>query len=211
MYILNQPAGKPLVWYLQEEQRVAREIAEFNGQEVFFTWIAPPTVIYGRHQQAEVEVNEAYCRAHGIEMVQRQSGGGCVYADGGNLMMSYISPIVHPQEVFAAFLEKVRSGLEALGLPAATTSHNDVLVGGYKVSGAACYALPEATIVHATLMWDVDIAALTEAITPTEAKLQKHGVASVRQRVRNLREVTDPAAIEDIHALARYIEGVFEK
>lgn len=206
MPVLRLPEGRPLVWYLQQEQVVAADIAEYNGQSVFFTWIAPPTVIYGRHQTAEAEVNEAYCQAHGIEMVQRQSGGGCVYADGGNLMLSYISPSAHPQDVFAHFLEMVRQALDALDLPATTTSHNDVLVDGLKVSGAACYALPNATIVHATLLWDVDMEALTQAITPGEAKLAKHGVASVRQRVRNLSEVVDKDKIKDIRALARYIE-----
>ena len=59
------------------------------AEPTLFTWIVPPTVIYGRHQSAEVEVNEAYCRAHGIAVVQRKSGGGCVYADEGNLMIAY--------------------------------------------------------------------------------------------------------------------------
>jgi len=42
------------------------------------------------------------------------------------------------------------------------------------------------------------------AITPTTAKLAKHGVASVRQRVANLRELT--TAFDSIHALRAYIE-----
>ena len=53
-------------------------------EPTLFTWIVRPTVIYGRHQSAEVEVNEDYCVSHGIEVVQRKSGGGCVYADEGS-------------------------------------------------------------------------------------------------------------------------------
>ena len=61
------------------------------SEPVVFTWIVPPTVIYGRHQDRQQEVNEAYCAAHGVQVVQRQSGGGCVYADNGNLMVSFVS------------------------------------------------------------------------------------------------------------------------
>ena len=164
-----------------------------------------PTVIYGRHQSAEVEVNEAYCREHDIAIVQRKSGGGCVYADEGNLMISFISPSTHSEQVFAQFLAMVAQALQAKGLPAVTTAHNDILVDGRKVSGCACFTAPTGTIVHGTLLYDVNLEAMLAAITPTTAKLAKHGVASVRQRVANLRELT--TAFDDIHALRAYIEG----
>lgn len=40
----------------------------------------------------DAEVNMEYCRAHGIDVVRRRSGGGCVYADRDNWMFSYITP-----------------------------------------------------------------------------------------------------------------------
>ena len=187
--------------YLQKEQELVKSVAE----PTLFTWIVSPTVIYGRHQSAEVEVNEAYCREHGIAVVQRKSGGGCVYADEGNLMISFISPSTHSEQVFAQFLAMVAQALQAKGLPAVTTAHNDILVDGRKVSGCACFTAPTGTIVHGTLLYDVNLEAMLAAITPTTAKLAKHGVASVRQRVANLRELT--TAFDDIHALRAYIEG----
>ena len=99
--------------------------------------------------------------------------------------------------------------LRALGLPAVTTAHNDILVDGRKVSGNACYALPNATIVHGTLLYDVNLEALTKAITPTQDKLAKHGVASVRQRVANIKQLTD--AFSDIQELRAYIEHYGDK
>lgn len=187
--------------YLQKEQELVKSVAE----PTLFTWIVSPTVIYGRHQSAEVEVNEAYCREHGIAVVQRKSGGGCVYADEGNLMISFISPSTHSEQVFAQFLAMVAQALQAKGLPAVTTAHNDILVDGRKVSGCACFTAPTGTIVHGTLLYDVNLEAMLAAITPTTAKLAKHGVASVRQRVANLRELT--TAFDSIHALRAYIEG----
>lgn len=179
--------GLPLTDYLAMEADMVKMIQE----PTFFTWVVSPTVIYGKHQCAEVEVNEAYCRAHAIAVVQRQSGGGCVYADRGNLMVSFVSPSTRSQEVFDQFLVLLSGALRQLGYEAVTTAHNDVLVGDRKVCGTACYTTPTGTVVHACMLYDVNLTDLEAAITPSEAKLAKHAVASVRQRVRNLREIQD--------------------
>ena len=177
----------PLEDYLALEAEMVKTIAE----PTLFTWVVDPTVIYGRHQLREQEVNEAYCASHGVRVVQRQSGGGCVYADRGNLMVSFVSPSTHSQEVFDAFLMLLSGVLRDLGYDAVTTAHNDVLVAGRKVAGTACYTTPTGTVVHASMLYDVNLTDLEAAITPSEAKLAKHAVASVRQRVRNLRDIRD--------------------
>ena len=197
--------GLSLAEYLQIEQDLVKDIKE----PTLFTWIVRPTVIYGRHQSAEVEVNETYCREHGIEVVQRKSGGGCVYADEGNLMISFVTPSTRSEQVFTDFLTLIAQALQAKGLPAVTTAHNDILVDGRKVSGWACYTTPTGTIVHGTMLYDVNLEALQQAITPTKEKLNKHGVASVRQRVVNLKEITH--VFSDIHALRQYIEAYGNK
>ncbi len=173
--------------YLALEAEMVKQIKE----PTLFTWIVAPTVIYGRHQSAEVEVNETYCREHQIQVVQRQSGGGCVYADEGNVMVSFISPSTHSQIVFDQFLQILSAALRQLGYDAVTTQHNDILVGERKVSGTACYTTPTGTVVHASILYDVNLDDLQQAITPTAAKLAKHAVASVRQRVVNLRDIKD--------------------
>lgn len=205
MKILRFPEDLPLTDYLDFEQQCVRDVQV----PLFFTWIVAPTVIYGRHQQAEVELNETFCHERGIAVVQRKSGGGCVYADRGNLMLSYISPSPHSEEVFAHFLRMLCSALEDCGLPAVTTAHNDVLVHDRKVSGCAAYTTPTGTIVHGTLLFDVNLDDMMQALTPSHAKLAKHGVASVRQRVANIRELTD--LFPDIHTLRAHIEHVFSR
>ena len=200
MQIVHYPEGLSLAEYLQIEQDLVREVQE----PTFFTWIVPPTVIYGRHQSAEVEVNEAYCAEHGIAVVQRMSGGGCVYADDGNLMVSFVTPSTHSEQVFALFMQILSGALQRLGYDAVTTAHNDVLVGEHKVSGTACYTTPTGTVVHACMLYKVNLEALEKAITPTAAKLAKHAVASVRQRVRNLGDIRD---LGDMQTFRQKIEN----
>ncbi len=185
--------GLRLDEYLQLEQELAANVQE----PLFFTWIVAPTVIYGQHQFAGQEVNLDYCQANNILVVQRKSGGGCVYADNGNVMVSFITPSTHAQAAFEGFIERLAKALQSLGYEAVTTEHNDILVNGRKVSGAACYKLKNATVVHATMLYDVNLDALQSAITPSVAKLEKHAVQSVRQRVVNLKTIRDLGTTAD--------------
>ena len=75
-----------LSFYLAMEEFVARHTDE---PDAFFMWQVEPSVIFGRNQVLENEVNVAYCREHGISLYRRKSGGGCVYADMDNLMLSF--------------------------------------------------------------------------------------------------------------------------
>lgn len=181
------PAGSPdrLTFFLAVEEYLAQSAKE----DMFFTWQSPPTVICGRNQVIENEVNLEYCRENNIVVVRRKSGGGCVYSDWGNVMLSFVTPDLGVEEVFARYLEMVAGVLRELGFDAVTTEHNDILVGGRKVSGNACFATPRATIVHGTMLYDLDFEALARSTTPSAEKLAKHGVQSVRQRVVNLKSL----------------------
>lgn len=192
------PTGVPdrLTFFLAAEEYLAGVV----GEDLFFTWQSPPTVICGRNQVIENEVNLEYCREHGIEVVRRKSGGGCVYSDEGNVMLSYITPDRGVEDVFARYLKMVAGVLRGLGFEAVTTEHNDILVGGRKVSGSACFSTPRSTIVHGTMLVNLDFDALALATTPPAEKLAKHGVQSVRQRVVNLRALgltLSPAELRD--------------
>ena len=207
--LIHIPQGKRLVWYLAAEEYFAKNIAKLNIEHhngIFFTWIVPPTVIFGRHQVMENEVNVGFCRQNNIAMFRRKSGGGCVYADEGNLMISYIVPSSHCEQVFQSYLDKMSETLSQLGYNAVKSTHNDIMIAGYKVSGNACFALPQATIVHGTMLYNVNFEILQQAITPSKEKLAKHGVESVRQRVMNLKNIANAMDIPSIHALAQKIE-----
>ena len=155
-------------------------------------WQSPPTVIIGRNQDLEAEVNIEYCREHGIDVVRRKSGGGCVYSDEGNIMISVISPRAEAAEVFDRYLSALSGCLRSLGLDAVKSGRNDVMVGGFKVSGNAVRQLPDRTIVHGTLLFSTDLDALENAIRPPVEKLERHGIQSVRQRVANLSDFLGP-------------------
>ncbi len=172
-----------LPFYLAMEEYVARELP---AQDYFFMWQVEPTVIFGRNQLVESEVDTQYCRANGIEFYRRKSGGGCVYADKDNIMLSYITPKTNVNSTFNCYMLLVENALQQLGIKAGTSGRNDILVDGKKVSGNAFYHLYNRSIVHGTMLYSTNIEAMARATTPSEAKLKSKGVDSVRQCVTTL-------------------------
>lgn len=196
---------RSLAFYLAMEEYMAGK----SSDDVFFVWRVSPTVIIGRNQDLEAEVNLEYCRKNAVKVVRRKSGGGCVYSDKGNIMISYVSRRGEAADVFDRYLTSLTECLMSLGLKAEKSGRNDVLVEGRKISGNAFQQLPSRSIVHGTLLYDTDLSALEKAIRPPVEKLERHGIASVRQRVANLREYLggpDVAAVEEIE---EYLTGWF--
>ena len=180
---LPEEKNRRLPFYLAMEEYVARE---FPAQEYFFIWQVEPTVIFGRNQLVESEVDVAFCKANGIQFYRRKSGGGCVFADRSNLMLSYITPDTNVNFTFNRYMLMVEDALQRLGVEAKTTGRNDILVEGKKVSGNAFYKLPGRSIVHGTMLYDTNLEYMVNATTPSDSKLRSKGVESVRQYVTTL-------------------------
>lgn len=190
---------RELSFYLAMEEYVARQLPP---NDYFFMWQVEPSVIYGRNQFVEQEVNEDYCRQHGIRLFQRKSGGGCVYADKQNLMLSYVTATDKVGFAFNSFIGMELLCLRKMGIEAVGTTHNDVMIGDRKVSGTASYHLPGRTIVHGTLLYDTNMEHMLHAITPTEEKLASKGIQSVRQRITLLKDHTT-LSLEEVKSLIR--------
>ena len=189
-----------LSFYLAMEEFVARHTDE---PDAFFMWQVEPSVIFGRNQVLENEVNVAYCREHGISLYRRKSGGGCVYADMDNLMLSFVTSEENVNFAFNRFVNMVLLVLRKLGIAATGTSHNDIMIGDRKVCGTACYHLEGRSIVHSTMLFDTNMDHMLNAITPSKEKLEKKGIESVRQRITLLKDYTTLDSVEALKALIR--------
>lgn len=199
-YILLPSAEKRrLSFYLAMEEYVARHIDE---PDCFFMWQVEPSVIFGRNQLIEAEVNLNFCRSHNIQTFRRKSGGGCVYADINNVMFSYITDEQNVNFTFNRYIMMIVHMLQRLGVDARSSGRNDVMIGNRKVSGNAFYKLPHRSIVHGTMLYDTNMVNMVGAITPTDTKLLSKGIQSVRQRVALLKDyitLTLPEFMQFVH------------
>ena len=194
-----------LSFYLAMEEYVAREM---DCDDAFFMWQGDPTVIFGRNQVMENEVNVDYCRRHHIEIVRRKSGGGCVYADRSNVMFSYITKEDNVNFTYNRYINMLLLVLHELGIEARSSGRNDLLIDGRKVSGNAFYHLPGKSIVHGTLLYDTNMEHMVGSITPSDAKLVSKGVKSVKQHIALLKDYTTLSLEQVKHAFrSRLCDG----
>ena len=181
----NDNRERRLTFYLATEEYIARHM---KGNEYFFMWQVTPTVIFGRNQLIQNEVNLEYCRQHNINTFRRKSGGGCVYADMNNIMFSYITIDENVSLTFNKYMNMVATMLRKLGIDATTSGRNDIMIGDKKVSGNAFHHVPEHSIVHGTMLYDTDMQNMVGAITPSDEKLVSKGIKSVRQHITLLKD-----------------------
>lgn len=174
-----------LTFYLAMEEYAARHLP---ADDYFFMWQVEPTVIFGRNQLIQSEVNLDYCREHNIQTYRRKSGGGCVYADKTNIMFSYITPDDNVSLTFGKYIDMVTLMLQVLGIPAVASGRNDIMIDGKKVSGNAFYHIPGRSIVHGTMLYDTNMQNMVGAITPSNDKLVSKGIQSVRQHITLLKD-----------------------
>ena len=188
-----------LSFYLAMEEYVARHLN--HDDDCFFMWQVNPSVIFGRNQLIEKEVNIDYCKKHHIEMYRRKSGGGCVYADMSNVMFSYITRDENVNFTFNRYINLLVLVLFKMGIDAKANGRNDILIDGKKVSGNAFYHIPGHSIVHGTILYDTNMENMVGSISPNNEKLISKGVESVRQRVALLKDYTN-LSLDEFKAFA---------
>lgn len=170
------------------------------SEPVFYLWRNSPSVIIGLNQNAYSEVDLPYLESHGIILARRVTGGGAVYHDLQNLNYTFIGKDVDT----APFVDALRS----LGIPAEVSGRNDVFVDGRKVSGYAKRVWKDRVMAHGTLMYDVDIDTLGSVLAAPGSKMEAKGIASVRSRVCNVKDICPQFAsvLELKAALQEYLE-----
>ena len=204
MYYLRTESTDPY-FNLALEQVIfeSRQILE----PVFWLWQNAPTVVVGRYQNTAAEVNLLYAKEHNINIVRRDTGGGAVYHDAGNVNFSFICPVQDPEKIdLKELLRPMLEALRSMGVPAELSGRNDITAEGRKFSGCAFSAKEGKVLAHGTLLFDSDIEVMQKVLNVSDEKLENKGVRSVKSRVMNLKSF-----LPDVENAAELKEILLEK
>lgn len=159
------------------------------GEDYFLLWQNEPSIIIGRNQNTLEEINQRFVKERGIKVVRRISGGGAVYHDLGNLNFTFISRVEPGRPInFSVFVNPIINVLKELGVDATLVGRNDIVAYGKKISGNAQRLYRRKFLHHGTLLFDVNIEDLAEALNVSADKIESKGIKSIRSRVGNIRE-----------------------
>ena len=180
-----------------------------DDEVILYLWQNDKTIVIGANQDAYGECDIEKLEKDGGHLARRITGGGAVYHDKGNLNFTFITPKalydLSKQE------EVILKALDCLGIKAAKTGRNDLVIDGRKFSGHAYYKGKRSCLHHGTLMLEVDEGRLQDYLRVSLAKLHSKNVASVRSRIINLKSVREDLDIDSLKkALIHSAELIYE-
>ncbi len=163
---------------------------DYNS-DIFLLWSVAPSVMIGRHQITNLEIDNDFVKDNNIHIVRRNSGGGAVYTDPGCLQFSFITSNKSHSNIFRGQVNNIVNAVNKLGINAEFTGRNDILANGKKFSGNAEYIYKNRMVMHGTILFNTDFANLVGSLTPDKSKLSSHAISSVKARVTNIGELLD--------------------
>lgn len=163
---------------------------------ILFLWQNDNAVIIGRNQNAGNECDFSAMKKYGTKLVRRNTGGGAVYHDMGNLNFSVCCPREHYNEKRSIGI--VKKAITELGVEPEYSGRNDLLVQGKKISGNAFLTSKKSGLHHGTVLLHTDLKVMREVLRVSEKKLQPKGIDSILSRVINLETVCPSATVENV-------------
>ncbi len=161
-----------------------------------FFYVNRPCVVLGRFQNPWLECHLPYLAENDIWMLRRQSGGGCVFHDEGNLNYSFI----YPEGMIdrRRGVELIQRALSRADIPLEISPRHDLWLEGKKISGSAFKQTKDASFHHGTFLISSDLMKLEESLKHTMIPKDTKSIASVRSKVISLQQKFPGVEIVDV-------------
>lgn len=178
-------------------------VKNIDISSLFVIWQNSPVVVIGKNQNSLDEVNIDFLKQNDIALVRRISGGGAVYHDLGNLNFTFVAPTTKGVGFdFVRFTNPIIKTLEKIGIKARHDGRNDITIDGKKFSGNAQFRYGNRVMHHGTLLYNVNLENMVNALNVSLEKMGDKGVKSVRSRVTNISEhLTNNLTVEEFKDL----------
>ncbi|WP_342268424.1 lipoate--protein ligase [Spiroplasma endosymbiont of Aspidapion aeneum] len=164
---------------------------------ILFIWQNENTIVVGRNQNTYAEINVQAALNDDVKIVRRNTGGGTVFQDLGNVCFSLIvNNDKNYSTNFELLLKPIINYLKQKGLNANFHGRNDIEIDGYKVSGNAQLQNKLKVLQHGTLLFDVDLSKIQKYLNIDKEKIKHQKVKSNIARVANIKKLLDDIGIK---------------
>ncbi|HEV2301178.1 MAG TPA: biotin/lipoate A/B protein ligase family protein [Stellaceae bacterium] len=154
---------------------------------------AEPYVCIGLHQDADLELDRAFCAANGIAVVRRRLGGGAVLLDRRQLIFHFIFPRTRVPErgerLYPLFIEPVVRTYRDLGIAARYRPLNDIHVEERKIGGTAAAHFERASVCGGMFLFDFDGALMARVLKVPSEKFRDKLTTSLEDYVTSMRRL----------------------
>jgi len=155
----------------------------------------PTAIVIGYHQDPRTEADMAACRALGIPIHRRLTGGGSILMGPGQLGLALALPrsVVSTAGGFGPVFDLLSQGiiwaLRQYGVESVLRPKNDLAVDGRKICGIGAYTDPAGMLMfHASTLVDFDYDLMMRILRIPEAKYRDKFVARARQGMTTLNQ-----------------------
>lgn len=176
---------------------------DFAHHHILMLWINSPTVVVGRHQNPFAEANVSALMRNGVELARRNSGGGAVYHDLGNLNCTFFTPRARYDRKYNLNLI-TRALYREYGISADISDRDDITVMGKKISGTAAKLGQPNAYHHCTLLVNSNKLHLGESLVKDNAEVISKATASVPSPIKNLTDVNRTVNIQQLLSAIGY-------
>jgi len=167
---------------------------DFDHKSLLLIWQNKPCVVIGRHQNPWTEANVPHVRESDTKLARRNSGGGTVYHDMGNMNCTFFTrkSAYDRRRNLDIVCKAIQSISNAMKVR--VNERDDIVVNGSdsmedrKISGTAAKLGPKSAYHHCTVLVDVNECVLHDALDSKAIGVESRATQSVRVPVQNLQQ-----------------------
>ncbi|XP_059484518.1 lipoyltransferase 1, mitochondrial isoform X2 [Neocloeon triangulifer] len=171
---------------------------DLSERRVLLLWRNRPAVVIGRHQNPWREAHVGTLAERKVQLARRNSGGGAVYHDLGNLNLSFMTPRDGYNR--QANLQVISNALRReFALESEISPRHDLLIDGkLKISGTASKLGRPNAYHHCTLLADVDLDGMKGTLNSDDSGIETRATDSVRSPVVNLSSLQPQVSVTSL-------------
>jgi lipoate---protein ligase len=203
----------PIRWIHAGRVRHYRSQSIYHGLAYAQTPQTPNTVVVsipedpylciGYFQEAAKEVDLDFCKAQKLPVIRRETGGGTVYIDSGQVFVQWIcQPGFLPRKVehrFQHFNKAMVETYSFFGIQAYHHPINDVHVDGKKIVGTGAATIGNAEVVTGNFMFDFNTEIMARALKVPNELFRSAIKSSLDNYITWMsRELVNPPSYEEV-------------